>query len=477
MEPSPHTRRLRNWQIGFHALLLVALLGWLGLADAGKLKTVAGLAGWVGLCGSAWASWRLHFWSRQCDRFAHGLRNQLLEQIPGEATGDLDPDLEPPYRTLAKRLNEASARTAGRYRELELQFERLSTVLHSMDEGVIAIDKDERVLLANTASRTMIRFMTDDCVGRPFLGVSRNWAVCEALRKCLTTGRPQNREVQSTHEPVRTLSLSVSCLPGSPPPGAVAVLHDVTELRRLENLRYEFVTNVSHELKTPLAAIIAYAETLKLGAIHDDENNVQFVSRIEEQAERLHQLIQDMLQIARVESGQEVMDIVPLALATVLQATLAQHADAARRKEIDLALELGNDLVIQADEHGLQTIFDNLVSNAIKYTPVGGHVTMRLRRDGQEAVVEVEDDGIGIAPENQPRVFERFFRADKSRSRAIISTGLGLSIVKHLSQAFGGSVAVRSKLGRGSTFSVRFPIAEPTPDAEPSSRVATSPTS
>ena len=389
---------------------------------------------------------------------AERLRVETERLAAGEPAGEVFAEWDMPFARLAEAHNQMSRSVLQRQQNLQTQFDRLSTVLYSMDEGVIAVDKDERVLLANSASRQMIQFVAENASGLPFLEASRNWPLYESLRKCMATGRVQQREIQTTREPIRTLALRASCLPGTPIPGAVAVLHDVTELRRLENLRHEFVTNVSHELKTPLAAIMAYAETLKMGAIHDAENNLAFVTRIEEQAERLHQLIQDMLQIARVESGQEVLDIVPLSLERAVRGTVAQHDDAARRKEIELSFEIEADATIAADEDGLQTILDNLLSNALKYTPVGGWVRVRLLRAGDRAVVRVEDNGIGIAPENQPRVFERFFRADKSRSRAVISTGLGLSIVKHLAQSFGATVAVESELGVGSTFIVSFPL-------------------
>ncbi len=369
-------------------------------------------------------------------------------------------ELDFPFNRLVASHHYARSRVTDREQRLRAEFERLSAVLNSMDDGVVAVDRQEKVLLANATSRQMVHFVTGDATGKPFLEASRNWLLCESLRNCLATGRMQRREIQTAHEPVRTLDLRASCLPGQPPQGAVAVLRDVTELRRLENLRHEFVANVSHELKTPLAAIMAYAETLKMGAINDQENNLNFVHRIEEQAQRLHQLIQDILQIARVESGQEVFHIVRLPLHDVITAALAVHTDAAQHKNQTLSLDIQDLAYVNADEDGVRTIVDNLISNAIKYTPAGGRVTVQLTTAGKQARVQVRDTGIGISAENLPRVFERFFRADRARARSVISTGLGLSIVKHLSQAFGGSVSVTSQLGQGSSFVVTLPLAE-----------------
>jgi two-component system phosphate regulon sensor histidine kinase PhoR len=229
----------------------------------------------------------------------------------------------------------------------------------------------------------------------------------------------------------------------------------VSELRRLENLRREFVANVSHELKTPLAAIKAYAETLRMGAVNDPENNLAFVLRIEEQAERLHELILDMLQIARIESGQQTFNIVDVDLAEIIDDCLAQFADLAATKEIDLIGELPNEeITARGDEEGLRTILNNLVDNAIKYTKAGGEVQIRCLQNGATVTLEVEDSGIGIPEKEQVRIFERFYRVDRARSREMGGTGLGLSIVKNLTQAFGGTVGVSSQTGKGSTFRV-----------------------
>jgi two-component system phosphate regulon sensor histidine kinase PhoR len=238
----------------------------------------------------------------------------------------------------------------------------------------------------------------------------------------------------------------------------VLVLHDVSELRRLENLRHEFVANVSHELKTPLAAIKAYAETLRLGAVNDRENNLGFVVRIEEQADRLHQLILDTLQIARVESGREAFDIANIPVAGAVDACVAQLAGEAQLKNITLRIQPPvQPLSVRADEDGLRTILENLVDNAIKYTPENGEVVLRWWPENSSVVLEVRDTGIGIAAKDQGRIFERFFRVDQARSRELGGTGLGLSIVKHLAQAFGGSVSLMSELGKGSRFLVRIP--------------------
>jgi len=360
---------------------------------------------------------------------------------------------------LAAAFNEMQRELATRLGELRENNQRLETVLGSMGEGILAVDAEERVLLANDASRTLLNFVTKDFINRPLLEVARSHTLQQALREAMRSNRTLQTEFESTGEPRRMLALRVTCLPGSPCPGVVLVLHDVSELRSLENLRQEFVANVSHELKTPLAAIKAYAETLSLGAVNDTENNLGFVARIEEQADRLHQLILDMLQIARIESGKESFEIADIDLGDVVESCAAQFANEASLKNIQFTIEAPeNPIVVSADEDGARTILENLVANAIKYTPENGQITVRWRMEESSAILEVQDTGIGIAPHDQLRIFERFYRADKARSRELGGTGLGLSIVKHLTHAFGGSVGLKSELGKGSTFTVRLPL-------------------
>jgi two-component system phosphate regulon sensor histidine kinase PhoR len=240
------------------------------------------------------------------------------------------------------------------------------------------------------------------------------------------------------------------------------VLHDVTDLRRLENLRREFVSNVSHELKTPLAAISAYTETLLDGALDDPAINRVFVSRIEEQSERLNTLIIDLLELARVETDDHAFELEPVNVGAALQESINEHLNIAESKSLTLTgVSRSESVWTLADPGGLRTIIDNLMDNAINYTPAGGSVTVRWSLVEEWVCIDVVDTGVGIAKEHQGRIFERFFRVDRARSREVGGTGLGLSIVKHLCHVFGGDIKVQSRLGQGSTFSVRLPAATP----------------
>ena len=387
------------------------------------------------------------------------------------AGGDIAHEVSIPNRDelgmLATAFNTMNQQLAGRIdelqrksRELGENSERLETVLGGMVEGVVAVDDQEQVLFANHAAHLLLEFSAPDVVGRPIWEAVRNPAVQDVIRKALET-REQNRVELELPRTQSIVELFATRLPGKPCPGVVLVLYDVTELRRLENVRRQFASNVSHELKTPLASIQAYTETLLDGAINDSEHNRKFLRRIEEQAERLHALIIDLLRLSRIESGRDAFEMTAVSLREAVDLCVKEHAEITESKQIKLKLQPSQvPIRVLADEEGLRTILNNLIENALNYTPQGGQVTVLWRIEGSMALLNVEDMGGGIAKEHQSRIFERFYRVDKARSRELGGTGLGLSIVKHLVEEFEGSVEVTSELGKGSTFTVRLPVAK-----------------
>jgi two-component system phosphate regulon sensor histidine kinase PhoR len=236
------------------------------------------------------------------------------------------------------------------------------------------------------------------------------------------------------------------------------VLHDTSELRRLERVRQEFVANVSHELKTPLAVIKANVETLLDGAIDDVDHRGTFLQRIAEQADHLIALIMDLLSLARIEAGTETHVFQNVDVADVVAACLERRRTLAEGKRQNLeTVPPEQPVCVWADEEAVLQILDNLVDNSIKYTPEGGHIRVRWWIEEEWALVEVRDNGVGIPRHELPRIFERFYRVDKARSRELGGTGLGLSIVKHLVQAMQGGIRADSEVGQGSTFTVRLP--------------------
>ena len=339
---------------------------------------------------------------------------------------------------------------------------RLEAVLSSMIEGVIALDSSGEVTMANNAACQIFSLIKPELIGRKLINIVRFPELIEAIETTLFNDVFSNTEFTTVGDTRKTIRAQVSVLDvGDEKPGAAIVLHDVTELRQLETLRQDFVANVSHELKTPLASIRAYAETLKLGALNDPKNNLRFVERIEAQADILNQQIQDLIQLARVESAQTAFEIVRINLRKLCLDCVNTFATEADSLKVKLTLqENDEELFIDADHKAIRTIVNNLISNALHYTPERGSVTVMLSQTDRLATIEVVDTGIGISAEHQSRIFERFYRVDKARSRDMGGTGLGLAIVKHLAQAFEGNVELSSSEGEGSTFSIHFPLAK-----------------
>jgi two-component system phosphate regulon sensor histidine kinase PhoR len=370
-----------------------------------------------------------------------------------------------PLGRLIRLFNEVAPRLEGRIAQLEQDRRQLSAVLSGMSEGVIALDARRRLLFAN-ASADQLFGLVPGSVGRLVPELIRSPQVQEAVEATLAGREPYLSEITFAGRETglqwqtRVLAVHGTPLTGSPPSGAVLVFHDVTELRRLERMRQDFVANVSHELKTPLASIKAYTETLLDWALHDESVNVRFLNRIEEQAERLNQLILDLLSLARIESGQELYDHAPLVLAPVIGSCVESLRGRAEAKSQDLIIDLDamdDDTVVMADEEAIRQILDNLIDNAIKYTAERGTVHVNAQLRGDSVAIEVADTGIGIPRDELPRVFERFYRVDRARSRELGGTGLGLSIVKHLVQSIGGQITVESRVGAGSRFTVQLP--------------------
>ena len=334
----------------------------------------------------------------------------------------------------------------------------LDAVLASISEGVLAVGGNGNLMMANQAACQMLSMDEPNVVGRKLLEQVRIPELTAAIKESQQDNSRTECEFQTLAEPRRTIRATLTSLQSSEVSTAI-VMHDVTSIRQLETMRRDFVTNVSHELKTPLSVIKAYAETLKMGAINDQQRNLEFVEQIELQASLLERQIKDLLQIAQIESGQSNLDVSILDMNRLCRECHQQLQAIATKRKIELSLELVDQtLNVTGDAQALHAILTNLISNAIQYTPEGT-VTICSSMQADNVVVEVIDTGIGISPSQQSRIFERFYRADKARSRDMGGTGLGLAIVKHLTTALGGEVSVESKIGKGSVFRVEFPLA------------------
>jgi two-component system phosphate regulon sensor histidine kinase PhoR len=366
------------------------------------------------------------------------------------------------------KLAVAVQRMSGQLRErlaaLTGERNRLYGVLSGMLEGLVAVDSEERVVHLNGPAGLFLGVRPEDALGRHIWEVTRVEPVCGALAEVLAGKSECSKEVRLP-KPLRERVLELHAAPFRDSEGAVAgavlVLHDVSRLRRLETVRRDFVANVSHELKTPLTAIRGYAETMIEAAEGeiDEETGRRFLTRIHEQTLRLSTLVTDLLTLSRVESGEGAVERVPLDLRAPLGDSVARFSsDCLERGLTFTSVMPAEPAEVRGDSEALRQAVDNLLDNAMKYTPVGGTIGLRCVLRGDRVVVEVEDTGIGIEPEHLDRIFERFYRVDKARSRELGGTGLGLSIVKHIVESHGGEVSVESRPGAGSTFRITLPL-------------------
>ncbi len=414
----------------------------------------------AGVAAGSYVAWR---WWRALTEVAGGLaglgRGEKARVVRTVAIG--------PLGELVRAYNAAAAEVQARTDRLERDRQQLTVVLEAMAEAVLAVDPRHRLLFANAGANRLFG-LDAHSVGRLVPELIRSPQVQAAVEATLQLVSPSAYQSEvslpgrdgSVRTPGRILSVRGTPLPGQPSAGAVLVFRDMTELRRLERMRQDFVANASHELKTPLASIKAYTETLLDWALHDETVNVRFLERIDEQVGRLNQLVLDLLSLARLESGQEVFDHQPLNLVPVLESCVEAHQGRASAKNLSLAFEPGDldqEVLVMADVEAVRQVADNLIDNAIKYTPENGSVRVRCIARRDTITLEVWDTGIGIPRDDLPRIFERFYRVDKARSRALGGTGLGLSIVKHVVQSIGGKIEVSSRVGSGSRFTVHLP--------------------
>ena len=341
-------------------------------------------------------------------------------------------------------------------REARSSSDLLSAVLDSLEEGVVAIDREQRIVFLNTGARRLLGISKVIGIGHRLYEAVRVPAFMETVQDALTSHKIETIEYRKSRENPSLVLVVIPILNG-PHAGAVAVVRDVSEMRRLEAMRRDFVSGVSHELKTPLTVIQACTDTLLAGAMSDPVASQRFLKQIEEQSERLLQLILEMLQLARVESRQQVLHIEPVDVVTIADDVLRGFRTVAATKSLKLELSGIDQMPIETDDQAVQTIVSNLVDNALKHTDAGGSITVELKIENSVPTIIVRDTGTGIPEELLGRIFERFYRVDRGRSRERGGSGLGLAIVKHLCQALGATVTVKSAMGRGSEFRVQFP--------------------
>jgi two-component system, OmpR family, phosphate regulon sensor histidine kinase PhoR len=363
---------------------------------------------------------------------------------------------------LAIAYNRMADELGARMRDLAAERGELEAVLTAMVEGVLAIDEGERIVLMNAAGGRILGLVPEEVQGRPLWEVVRLREVAETLAAALKDGAPKSSEIRRPGRPHdRVLRLHAS--PSSRttgPRGAVLVFHDITELRQLEQVRRDFVANASHELKTPLTAIRGLVETILDDEAMDPATQRRFLGNVLAQSQRLGDLVEEMLSLSRLEAEGARLERAPLDLRAPIEEAVEPLLPLARERGLTLDLELPEEpLEVLGAHEPLRRIVANLAGNALKYTPSGGHVVVRAMKVGARGVLEVQDTGPGIPASERERVFERFYRLDKGRSRDTGGTGLGLAIVKHLVQGLGGQVSVGDAPGGGALLRVALPLA------------------
>jgi len=361
---------------------------------------------------------------------------------------------------LGETLNRLGAKITDQIATISREQAQLRSMIAGMVEGVIAVDQDDRVLFCNRAACQYLGIRETDVVGRPLRELAERPELFALLEQARAGQGAAEQEI-SVERPNGDLVLEAhATLFEGGTRSAVVVLEDITSLKRLERIRRDFVANVSHEIKTPLTSIKGYVETLLTGALYDEQNNLRFLHKIDDHVGRLSALVQDLLSLARIESQEGSLPLAPVDWAPILESVLRRHEANVQQRGLQCLRDGGPyGVTVYGDPEAMTQVLDNLLDNAIKYTPAPGTISVNVRGHNGVVLLEVADTGIGIPEKDRERIFGRFYRVDKARSREMGGTGLGLSIVKHLVQAMHGEVSVESEVGKGSRFVVQLPAA------------------
>jgi two-component system phosphate regulon sensor histidine kinase PhoR len=453
------TRVIRTFLTSGFILAAIALLAldWYAAQTTPSLwRPMLAITGIILLCGGVLAALFVRSFSRQTAELK-SYAERLLDPL---ASGEQLPAGDDDLGDLARSLQRMAPRIRELVETLKLENARREAILSSMVEGVLAVDKDLRVTFCNHSFARAVGARIPVHPGMPLLELVRDPGLREIMRGVLASGERTETRLTLPAAADHTFEVLAGPLAGPSTRGALALLHDVTELERLERVRKDFVANVSHELRTPLAAIRGYAETLLSGALQDEENNRKFVEIIEAQATRLSNIAADLLTISELESaGGNAPQPLPVSIRAVVESAMRTVESAAKLRGVHIHRGAIEDLKVLGSELRLEQVLVNLLDNAVKFNRPNGDVTLTVRALEGKVRITICDTGIGIPSEDLPRVFERFYRVDKARSRAMGGTGLGLSIVRHLIEQMDGAVEVESRLGEGSEFKITLPAA------------------
>jgi two-component system phosphate regulon sensor histidine kinase PhoR len=387
-----------------------------------------------------------------------------LEALHGVITraagGDLSVAAEPSTTEEINELTRAVNRLIVRFEGIEhrtAQEQRwVEAIFDGLQDGIMLVDADEQVIEANHRSGELLGQVQEIRAGERLMVLARDYELVEQFRQVMRTREPATRTVHHLRSE-RAVEITVLPVETEGEQVGLIVLRDVTDLRRLELVRREFVANVSHELKTPLASIRALADTLEAGAIDDPEVSGNFLGRIVYEVDRLNALVDELLDLGRLESGRLVLDSRSIRPADLIDAAVGRMQTQIDQAGLSLTTDVSETLApVMVDAARIEQVLINLIQNAVKFTPAGGSIAIRATEQAGMLIIEVVDTGAGIHEDEVPRLFERFYKSDRARRSA--GTGLGLAIAKHIVLAHNGQIGVRSTLGRGSTFTIELPM-------------------
>ncbi len=372
----------------------------------------------------------------------------------------LELNIDDEIGALERSLSAVAGEVRGAVERLQIEAARREAILSSMSEGLLAVDKDLRVIFCNEAITRAVGLRRPFREGLPLLELVRDAEILAIVAEVIRSGKVTKRALKLGAASGRSFEVYAAPLEAAAGRGAIAVFHDITDLERLEQVRKDFIANVSHEMRTPLASVIAYADTLLEGAIEESAVNRKFVEVIRSNAVRLNNISADLLILSDLESGALPGQPERVAIREVLESVLRTMEPEARANEVSIIAGELQDKDVMGYRFRLEQALLNLLVNAVKFNRAGGEVRVSVRNGDAGLVrIDVSDTGIGIPSQDLPRIFERFYRADKARSRKVGGTGLGLSIVKHVIEGMDGKIKVESQLGRGSTFTITLPEA------------------
>ncbi len=462
-------RRISGRIALFYTLLIAALFGTVSiifaqtscLADSGCVSRVLGLAAVVGVLAAIGIAWTV------ADRTTRPLRavGEAADRIAaGGTTSRILPYRRDEVGDLIIAFNRMVDSQRDQIDRLSEEHQQFGIVLDQMADGVLITDGLSHVTLINPAACRMLRTEEDEAIGRSFAAVVRQHQLIELWQRCQVQGAEQIEAVEIGMD--MFLQAVVTPFEQKGASGYLIILQDLTQVRRLQTMRRDFISNLSHELRSPLASLRAVVETLQDGALDDPPAAVRFLDRAEREVDTMTQMVEELTELSQIESGQIRLRLAPVTIQEIVDVPLERSREQAERAGLELLLELPDGLPpVLVDSERIQQVVTNLLHNAIKFTPPGGTVILAASIDEAgnaapyELTVAISDTGSGIAKQDLSRIFERFYKSDRARTRGRGGTGLGLAIARHIIQSHGGRLWVRSKEGKGSTFYFTLPLA------------------